>query len=355
MRIAGPLDRLRLEVLEQAIEIARARRQGLIVELDSPGGDLEVGRQMLLRIALAPVPVVIVVPSGGEVAGAALFPLLAASIVSIASDARVGTETGLGPDPTERLGSFGSRVLAAAREDRSAAIDWLVVSLAEGSVIDGRGARARGLSELEAPDAVSAAQRLAGSHVDVVLTGEPRRVLGPEARIELELPTSVAMHVRTPFVTTLLAVAGMLVIALGLATGGAPLVVAAGVVAVGVAVAGPHALPIEPLAFLPLSVGAWLATSAATWLDRSRAGAAVAVVAGALGLAVGADLLVAPLRAGWYTSGAGEVGSLESAALALVSMLPAVAWTRLSARRARRDAPAPLRDEAAAGPSAPAP
>src|SRR5687768_6904746 len=98
------LDVLRLEglitprtpaLLEAAARRTSARGRGMLLVVDSPGGDLESAQKAMLAILFADVPVVGWIPPGGQAAGAAVLPLLGCSTIAVAPTAHLGSRKGL--------------------------------------------------------------------------------------------------------------------------------------------------------------------------------------------------------------------------------------------------------------------
>ena len=88
-KIIGPVT---ADYIEDGIAKARAESyQGVIIEMDTPGGLLESTRSIVKAILNAPVPVVVYVAPGGSRAGSAgVFITLAAHVAAMAPSTNIG-------------------------------------------------------------------------------------------------------------------------------------------------------------------------------------------------------------------------------------------------------------------------
>jgi membrane-bound serine protease (ClpP class) len=80
------------DILHSAIEEAKSKKfNGIIIELDTPGGALENTRQMVKAMMAAPFPVIVWVgPSGSHAGSAGAFITLAANFAAMAPGTNIG-------------------------------------------------------------------------------------------------------------------------------------------------------------------------------------------------------------------------------------------------------------------------
>jgi len=234
----------------------------------------------MIAMLFSGAPVVAWVPPGGRASGAATFALMTAGLIAAAPDARIGTRRGLGRDADMRLGSFGAGLFESAQRARSGAVDWFVVSLAEGSEIDGREARRRGIVSVVAGDEAALARALAGREVTVPLTDARVRLSGRIHRESGDALARAAGLLGHPHWSVPLLVFSLLVLAILPARGGS--------MRLALLLAATAALALGALRAVPISaIGATLLGGAASiaWatphVGRALAGLAGALAAGA--------------------------------------------------------------------------
>jgi membrane-bound serine protease (ClpP class) len=95
MTLADEISPSSLRFLTSAIDTAqRDGAQALIIQLDTPGGDLDSMKAMTQKELAATVPIVVyVAPQGGRAASAGLFVTLAANIAAMAPNTRIGASS----------------------------------------------------------------------------------------------------------------------------------------------------------------------------------------------------------------------------------------------------------------------
>jgi membrane-bound serine protease (ClpP class) len=84
-----------LRFLSSAVDTAQSDgAQALIIQLDTPGGDLDSMKSMVQKELAATVPIVVyVAPQGGRAASAGLFVTLGANIAAMAPNTRIGASS----------------------------------------------------------------------------------------------------------------------------------------------------------------------------------------------------------------------------------------------------------------------
>jgi len=322
-RLEGILDARAVAALERQAREASRHGDGLLLVVDSPGGDLEIAQKAMLTVLFAGVPVVAFVPDRGQASGAALLPMMGAGVIAMAPTARMGTRHGLGRFAATALGPFGERLFAAASEARSGSVDWMVVTLSEGGRIGARGAKRRGVAAVVAPDVDHLLRELRGRAVTVPLTGEVATLSGRRIETGSSLSALVGRPWRSPAALAALLCTGLAM--LGLAyrrPSWGPLALVA-IVALGVVLRGTEAVPVwRPAVFL-CGVGA-IACAASAGLRRGI----LLLVLAAPCLALGARLFVDLDAPGLYLD---ETAAVPGSAAGFVAI--ALALLSLSLRR----------------------
>lgn len=324
-RLEGILDARAVAGLERIAREASRRGDGLLLVVDSPGGDLEVAQKAMLTVLFAGVPVVAWIPEDGQASGAALLPLMGAGSIAMAPTARLGTRHGLGPFAATALGPFGERLFAAASEARSGSVDWMVVTLSDGGQIGARGAKKRGVAAVVAPDLDRALRQLRGREVTVPLTGEIAVLSGRRIDAGTPLAAVVGRPWRSPAALAALLCTALAM--LGLAyrrPSWGPLAVVA-LVALGVVLRGAESVPVWRPAVLLCGVGALLCAIGA----GLRRGALLVALAAPC-LALGARMFVDLDAPGLYLDESAAVPGAAAGFVAIVLALLTLSIRRLA-------------------------
>ncbi len=181
------------ESLDYADEI---RAAALVMELNTPGGLLDVTRDIFTAMASARTPVVVfVAPSGAQAASAGFFLLMAADVAAMAPGTNTGAAHPVGGQGEDIEGHMGEKI----EQDSAATIRSLArqhgrnPEKAEAAVVDSRSytaeeALAEGLIEFIAPTVGELMAAIDGREVEKV-GSEPAALATAEAVIELrEMP-----------------------------------------------------------------------------------------------------------------------------------------------------------------------
>lgn len=186
IEVTGVIDRGAQHDLARQLAEAQDRRASVaIVRLDTPGGVLEVTREMAKDISAAPLPVIVYVhPSGAHAQSAGLFLTLAGDVAAMAPGTNIGSAT---PFLLAPAVNREQRTLLKVLEQktRNDAIAW-ARALAE------QHGRNAGLAERMVSEAVNVSARRARRQrlVDAVAANERDllrdldgfRLRGPKAR-----------------------------------------------------------------------------------------------------------------------------------------------------------------------------
>ncbi|HEY7356421.1 MAG TPA: hypothetical protein VH590_08135, partial [Ktedonobacterales bacterium] len=122
MTLADDISPSSLRFLNTAVDTAQSDgAQALIIQLDTPGGDLDSMKAMVQKELASTVPIVVYVsPQGGRAASAGLFVTLGANIAAMAPNTRIGAsspENSDGSTPPEPLDTKLKNDLKAQVDD----------------------------------------------------------------------------------------------------------------------------------------------------------------------------------------------------------------------------------------------
>ena len=109
----GIVDQVMAGYLHDAIDIAqRDGYDAVLIELDTPGGDLTATHQIVQTLLSAPVPVIVWVgPAGSRAASAGTYITLAAHVAVMADGARMGAATPIDSSGGDIGGTLGEKIL----------------------------------------------------------------------------------------------------------------------------------------------------------------------------------------------------------------------------------------------------
>ncbi len=95
LTLEGAIQPISAEVVKQAIDRAeKAKREALVIRLDTPGGLDTSMRDIIKRILIAEVPVIVYVsPAGGRAASAGTFITMSAHVAAMAPGTSIGAAT----------------------------------------------------------------------------------------------------------------------------------------------------------------------------------------------------------------------------------------------------------------------
>jgi membrane-bound serine protease (ClpP class) len=122
--------------------IARAERDGfsaVVIQLDTPGGDLNATREIVKTLLNAPVPVIVWVgPGGSRAASAGTFITMAGHVAVMAPGSNIGAATPITGEGQDIEGALGEKVmqdtqalLRSIAEQRNRNIEWALTTVTE--------------------------------------------------------------------------------------------------------------------------------------------------------------------------------------------------------------------------------
>lgn len=111
-RLNTSIDTFTAGYVERVLNIARDDgAQALIIELDTPGGDLEATRQIAQAMLASPVPVVVyIAPAGARAGSAGTFITYAANVAAMAPGTNIGAAHPVGLGGAEITQTIGTKV-----------------------------------------------------------------------------------------------------------------------------------------------------------------------------------------------------------------------------------------------------
>ncbi|GAB4545440.1 MAG: nodulation protein NfeD [Anaerolineae bacterium] len=141
MEVTGPVTPVMLSFIERGIEEAETRdAEVLVIMLNTPGGDVELTRQIIQAIVASDVPVAVyVAPRGAFAASAGTFITLAGHVAAMAPNTSIGAASpisGQGEEIPETLRNKITNILQAeieglAQRRGEEAVEWARQAVSE--------------------------------------------------------------------------------------------------------------------------------------------------------------------------------------------------------------------------------
>jgi membrane-bound serine protease (ClpP class) len=148
--------------LENALRAAQAdNAAALVLQLDTPGGSVEVTKAIVQRMLAAPLPIIVyVAPTGAQAGSAGTFVTLAAHLAAMAPGTSIGAASPVGSGGEEIGETLAAKVrnilsadienLAARRGE--AATEWAIAAVQEAAAATANQALDLGVVDLVAAD-----------------------------------------------------------------------------------------------------------------------------------------------------------------------------------------------------------
>lgn len=217
--------------LLEAIRLGQQQGAELIVlQLDTPGGSVDVTRNINQRMLASPIPIAVyVAPSGANAGSAGTFITLAGHVAAMAPGTSIGAASPVGSggeDVGETMEAKITNILAADIENLAerrgdAAVEWAIAAVEEAATATSSQALAIGIVDFVAADLGTLLDEIHG--FEVVVLGQPMILNTADARIEnLEL-TGVEQFlnfISNPTIASLLLSLGLLGLFLEIRTPG---------------------------------------------------------------------------------------------------------------------------------------
>jgi len=165
--------------------------EAIILQLDTPGGSVEITKSITQQMLASPVPLVVYVAPGGAHAGSAgTFITLAAHVAAMAPGSSIGAASPVGAageDVGETMAAKITNILSADIENLAerrgeAAVTWALAAVQEAAAATANQALELGVIDLIAPDVEDLLTQLDGFPVTV--QGEPQQLQTAQAILE---------------------------------------------------------------------------------------------------------------------------------------------------------------------------
>jgi membrane-bound serine protease (ClpP class) len=217
--------------LGSAIDEAHATgAEAVILQLDTPGGSVEVTKSIIQRMLASPVPVVVyVAPSGAHAGSAGTFITLAAHVAAMAPGTSIGAASPVdisGADVNETMEAKIKNILSADIENLAArrgeqATRWAIAAVQEAAAAPAGQALELGVIDLMADDLDDLILALDGRTATV--NGETRTLRTAQATTQ-EVPLSLFQRLlnllANPSVATILLSLGLMALVVEIRTPG---------------------------------------------------------------------------------------------------------------------------------------
>ena len=256
MTLRGPLTPAQAEYLDRALRRAeQIGAEAVVLQLDTPGGSIDVMNRMVQSIRASAVPVVVYVAPAGAIAGSAgTILVLAGHVAAMAPQTALGAASPVGmqgEDLGETLEAKAKEILKAEVRSLAEGRGEAAIELAEASVEEARAATARealevGLIDVVAEDLPSLIEQLDGRTVRL---GGTERALRTQGAVVVDLPpTWIEQFLQTltnPNIVLLLLTLGVQAVLIELSSPGGWVAGFLGVVSLAFGAYGLGVLPVN--------------------------------------------------------------------------------------------------------------
>lgn len=177
LSFSGPVTPILDSYLRQAIAEAEESGAGVIIlQLDTPGGSVEVTKAIIQRMLASPIPLVVyVAPAGARAGSAGTFITLAGHVAAMTPNSSIGAASPVelgGADIDETLAAKITNILSAdienlARRRGEAATEWAIDAVQEAAAATSSQALELGVIDLIATDLDDLLRQLDGRTVEL--------------------------------------------------------------------------------------------------------------------------------------------------------------------------------------------
>ncbi len=284
------------EYLESTL--ARARDEAfsaVLIELDTPGGDLQATRRMVGAMLQSPVPILLWVgPAGAHAGSAGVFITLAADVAAMDPGSNIGAahpvtsgggdvEAQGGKDLAKKIENDTAALARSTAAERGRNAAWAEKAVRESVALTAEEAVKEGVVDFLATDPAMVVQKADGRTIRARST--PRQLHLQGATLVAEPPTlrqRLLMFIADPNVVAILTLLGLLGLGIEFYHPGALFPGITGGICLFLVFVASQIIPVNVAAVLLLLAGAGLLVSEAYFTSHGVAG-----VAGAICLVVG--------------------------------------------------------------------
>lgn len=256
LRLQGPLTPAMAEYLDRGLGLAaRESAEAVVLQLDTPGGAVDVMNRMVQSIRASQVPVVVYVAPRGAIAGSAGTVLtLAGHVAAMAPETAIGAASPVGPsgeDLGETLEAKAKEIIKATARSLAARRGERAIELAEATIEEAKAVSAQealeaGLIDLVAEDVPDLLERLEGFEVEVAGGRRTLHTAGAEVvEIEPSLVEQLLQALTNPNIVFLLLAIGVQAILIELSQPGGWVAGTVGVICLALGAYGLGVLPVN--------------------------------------------------------------------------------------------------------------
>lgn len=178
-------------IADHIAEAALNNGEAIILQLDTPGGSVEITKSITQQMLVSPVPIVVYVAPGGAHAGSAgTFITLAGHVAAMAPGSSIGAASPVGAageDVGETMAAKITNILSADIENLAerrgeAAVEWAIAAVQDAAAATANQALEIGVIDLIATDVADLLTQLDGFTVTV--QGESQQLQTAQAIVE---------------------------------------------------------------------------------------------------------------------------------------------------------------------------
>jgi membrane-bound serine protease (ClpP class) len=217
--VDGIINTLTAKYLERAIK--KAEKDGasaLVIELDTPGGEVEAMREMIRDMFAAPMPVIVFVyPPGGRAGSAGVFITLAGDVAAMSAGTNIGAAHPVGGGGQDIEGELGKKItndmaafIRTIAEKRGRNKEWAEKAVRESVSVTEEEAMELGIIDFIAQDVNDLLRKADGQVLSADRGGQPLQ-LQPASikRIPMNLQEKLIHFVINPNIAYLLLTIGI--------------------------------------------------------------------------------------------------------------------------------------------------
>ncbi|HET6436756.1 MAG TPA: nodulation protein NfeD [Anaeromyxobacter sp.] len=289
--VDGPITLGTAEYLTMAL--SRARDEGfdaLLIELDTPGGDLESTRRIVRALLESPVPVLLWVgPAGAHAGSAGVFVTLAADVAAMHPTSNIGAahpvtgggrdvEAEAGKDMAKKVENDTAAFVRSVAAARGRNVDWAEKAVRESVAITAEEAVKERVVDFLAADPAAVVEKADGR---TIRAGGKERTLHLKGAVLIAARPTIRqraiMFIANPNVVAVLTLLGMLGLGIEFYHPGALLPGIAGGFCLFLVFVASQLIPVNVAGVLLLLAGTGLLVSEAFFTSHGLAGVAGAV------------------------------------------------------------------------------